>query len=210
MNMSTVVRGIGMIMPCCKMLLHFCRRVTVRHWMIGWSWGWVLSFVWFISRQHMANLGYCHNLFIVAQRAIQWGGVKEGWCALCCQSAIQHVLQAEHTQALQKFTQVSIYLLDCHQSSYLPYHSIIHNSVFISWYDEYVPHSLIPPQLNSVSYVLSQTSGKSRHTWEWNNGWDGNISVLCWTTQHVWRSVWFGWTELWLRPSALSSLCSCQ
>lgn len=31
MNMSTVARGIGMIMPCCKMLLHFCRRVTVRH-----------------------------------------------------------------------------------------------------------------------------------------------------------------------------------
>ena len=48
----------------------------------------VCLLVWFISRQQMANLGYCHNLFIVAQRAIQRRGVKEGWCALCCQSAI--------------------------------------------------------------------------------------------------------------------------
>ena len=94
----------------------------------------------------MANLRYFHNL-LIAQWAIQRGGVEEGWCTLCCQSAIQHVLQAEHTQAVQKFTQVSIYWYKVSYQILFSFHAMT---------NMFLPHSLIPTQLNPVRTLSDQ------------------------------------------------------
>jgi hypothetical protein len=65
--------------------------------------------------------------------------------------------------------------------------------------------NVLSSQYSSTLQELDKACGNPKIEWKWNHGTDGDISVLYWTVEYVWRSAWVGRKELGFCVWSLSS-----